>query len=55
MNYITLIAESKSELEQLINDYLATYPPAGYGTMIGEPYEDRGSWMANAKRFSSCD
>lgn len=55
MKYITLVAETKEELNMEIKKYFTEYPPAGYGTSITRYWEEDNMYYAHIQRGASCD
>lgn len=53
----TFEADSKAELQEMIDRYLYHYPYQGYMTSTDTVYysEEKKVWIANMSRLRSCD
>ena len=55
MVYEILSANDLAELDEQVENYIATWPTPGYGTWAGPAYRNNGKWECRMTRYSSCD
>ena len=50
-----LVADTREQLLEMIQNYRNRYPNEGYGTTIWVPLKDGEIWKARVQRANSCD
>lgn len=53
---VRLVAATRYDLDQKIQDTLDAYPTAGYRTRMKQaPHREGAAWVCTMERYSSCE